>query len=152
MPGWIGPVVAVSLVVIAIAFVIICYVVVAAAAQAAEHGMLLSRELTQLRTELTPTLEAVKRLSEKGSEVADLAEAEAKEIINTTRQVRGDFKRGLKRAKQRLADFDATVEVIQEQIDSAVVEVGELIETARASLGMVHQLRRMVRPRRRGRA
>ena len=94
----------------------------------------------------------MKRLSEKGGEVADLAEAEAREIINTTRQVRGDFKRGLKRAKQRLADFDATVEVIQEQIDSAVVEVGELIETARASLGMVHQLRRMVRPRRRGRA
>lgn len=152
MPGWIGPVVALSLVVIAIAFVVICYVVVAAAAQAAEHGMLLGRELTQLRTELTPTLDAVKRLSEKGGEVADLAEAEAREIINTTRQVRGDFKRGLKRAKQRLADFDATVEVIQEQIDSAVVEVGELIETARASLGMVHQLRRMVRPRRRGRA
>ena len=152
MPGWIGLVVALSLVVIAIAFVVICYVVVTAAAQAAEHGMLLGRELAQLRSDLTPTLEAVKRLSEKGSDMADLAETEAKEIISTTRQVRNDFKRGLKRAKQRLADFDATVEVIQEQIDTAVVEVGELIETARASLGMVHQLRRMVRPRRRGRA
>jgi hypothetical protein len=149
MPGWIGPVVAISLLVIAISFVIICYVVVTAAAQAAEHGMSLGRELGQLRTELTPTLEAVKRLSEKGSSVVDLAEAEAREIVSTTRQLRADVKRGIKRAKQRLADFDATIEVVQEQVDSAVVEVGEMIETARASVGMIHQLRRMVRPRRR---
>ena len=149
MPGWIGPVVALSLMVIAIAFVVICYVVIAAAAQAAEHGMLLGRELAQLRGDLTPTLEAVKRLSEKGSNIADLAETEAKEIVATTRQLRSDVKRGIKRAKQRLADFDATIEVVQEQVDSAVVEVSEMIETARASVGMIHQLRRMVRPRRR---
>jgi chromosome segregation ATPase len=149
MAGWIGPVVALSLLVIAIAFVIICYVVATAAAQVAERGVSLGRELAQLRADLTPTLEAVTRLSEKGSNVADLAEAEAKEIIATTRQLRTDVKRGIKRAKQRLADFDATIEVVQEQVDSAVVEVSEMMETARASVGMIHQLRRMVRPRRR---
>jgi hypothetical protein len=105
--------------------------------------------LRELRADLAPTLDAVKRLGEKGFQVAELAESEAKEIVATTRQIRHDFERGIERVKLRLADFDATVEVVQGEIDAAVVEVGTALETARAGVGMIGQLRRMVRPRRR---
>jgi hypothetical protein len=150
MPSWIGPAVAISLIVIAASYVVIGFVVLVAAREAAEQSKALGRELAHLRADLAPTLNAVNRLSEKGLDLAVLAEDEVKQVISTTRQIRVDVARGVERAKERLADFEATIEVIQEEIDATVVEVGTALETARAGAGMIGQLRRLIRPRRRG--
>ena len=150
MPGWVGPAVAISLMLIAAAYLVIGFVVLFATKEAVEHSRVLSREIAQLRADLAPTLDAMRRLGEKGANVADLAEAEVTEIISTTRQIRTDVQRGVERMKLRLADFEATVEVVQEEIDSTVVEVSAALETARAGVGMIGQLRRLIRPRRRG--
>jgi hypothetical protein len=149
MPGWIGPAVAGSLIVIALCYLIIGAVVIIAIKETAEQSKALGRELADLRADLAPTLDAVRRMGEKGFQVAELAEMEAKEIVATTRKVRQDLERGIARAKDRLADFDATVEVVQQEIDATVVEVGAALESARAGVGMIAQLRRVVRPRRR---
>lgn len=150
MPGWVGPAVAVSLMLIAAAYVVIGFVAVFAMREAVEHSKVLGREIAQLRTDLAPTLDAVRQFSEKGAAVAEMAEAEVNEIVTATRQIRVDVQRGVERAKLRLADFEATVEVVQEEIDATVVEVSAALETARAGAGMIGQLRRLIRPRRRG--
>lgn len=151
MPAdWTGTAAAISLMIIAATYVVVGAVVVLAARAAGEQSKKLGAELAHLREDLAPTLSAVNRLSEKGLDVAELAEAEVREIIATTRQIRGDVQHGVNRAKRRLADFEATVEVVQEEIDSAVVEVSAALETARAGAGMIGQLRRLIRPRRRG--
>jgi hypothetical protein len=152
MPAWVGPTVALSLVVLAIAVTLITAMALVAVKEAKEHGESLAREVATLRADLAPTLAAVRRLGEKGLDVADMAQAEAKEIIETTRRIRFDVERGVKRAKGRLADFEATIAVVQEEIDATVVEVGAALETARNGVGMIGQLRRLVRPRRRGAA
>jgi len=150
MPGWVGPAVAISLMLIAAAYVVIGFVVLFAAKEAVEHSKILGREVASLRADLAPTLDAVRRLGEKGVAVADMAENEVKEIVTAARQIRTDVQRGVERAKGRLADFEATVEVVQEEIDATVVEIGTALETARAGVGMIGQLRRLIRPRRRG--
>jgi hypothetical protein len=152
MPGWVGPTVALSLVVLAIAVTMITAMALIAVKEAKEHGESLAREVATLRADLAPTLAAIRRLGEKGFDVADMAQVEAKEIIETTRRIRYDVERGVKRAKGRLADFEATIAVVQEEIDATVVEVGAALETARNGVGMIAQLRRLVRPRRRGAA
>ena len=150
MPGWIGPAVAISLVVIAATYLLIGIVVLMGAKAAMEQSKALGRELAHLRADLAPTLNAVNRLSEKGHDLAVIAESEVKDIIATTRQIRTDVERGVERVKLRLADFEATVEVVQDEIDATVVEVSAALETARAGVGMIGQLRRLIRPRRRG--
>jgi hypothetical protein len=152
MPGWVGPTIALSLVVLALAAAIFTTMALLAVKEAQKHGESLAREVATLRADLAPTLEAIKRLGEKGFDVAELAQTEAKEIIETTRRIRYDVERGVRRAKARLADFEATVAVVQEEIDATVVEVGTALETARNGIGMIEQFRRMVRPRRRGAA
>lgn len=150
MPSWVGPVVAISLIVIAASYVVIGFVVLLAAKEAAEQSKALGRELAQLRSDLAPTLHAVNRLSEKGLDLAVIAETEVKEIISATRQIRTDLQRGVERAKRRLADFEVTVGLIHDEIDATVVAVGSALGTVRAGVGMIGQLRRLIRPRRRG--
>ena len=148
MPGWIAPTVALSLVVIAIAIAAGTAMMYIALSEAKEHGESLAKEVARLRADLAPTLDAVKRLGEKGID----AQQEAKQIIDTTRRIRYDVERGVKRAKRRLADFEAVVEVAQEEIEATVVDVSAALQTARAGVGVISQLRRLVRPRRRGAA
>ncbi|MGH7592522.1 MAG: hypothetical protein ACRELE_01515 [Gemmatimonadales bacterium] len=152
MPTWIAPVVAVALVVIALAAAVVAAMVYGTVMEAKEHGESLAKELARLRADLAPTLDAVKRLGEKGIDVVDLAQDEAKQLIDTTRRLRYDIERGVKRAKRHLADFEAVVEVAQEEIESAVVDVGTALQTARTGAGMIGRLRRLIRPRRRGAA
>ena len=152
MPSWVGPVVALSLVVMALAAAVLTAMALVAVKEAKEHAESLAREVATLRADLAPTLAAVKRLGEKGFDVAEMAQAEAREIIDATRRIRYDVERGVTRAKGRLADFEATIAVVQEEIDATVVEVGAALEAARSGVGMIGQLRRLVRPRRRGAA
>ncbi|MGH7524942.1 MAG: hypothetical protein ACREK8_11585 [Gemmatimonadales bacterium] len=152
MPAWIAPVVALSLLVIAIAAGLLTAMLFITLREAKEHGESLAREVARLRADLAPTLDAVRRLSEKGVDVADLAQEEARQIIETTRRIRYDVERGVKRAKRHLADFEAVVEVAREEIETTVVDVSTALQTARSGVGMIGQLRRLVRPRRRGAA
>lgn len=152
MPAWIAPVVALSLLVIAIAASLLTAMLILTLREAKERGETMARELGRLRADLAPTLDAVRRLGEKGVDVADLAQEEARQIIETTRRIRYDVERGVKRAKRHLADFEAVVEVAQQEIETTVVDVSTALETARSGVGMIGQLRRLVRPRRRGAA
>ena len=152
MPGWVAATVAVSVVIIALAMAILTAMALIAVKEAKEHGETLAKEVATLRADLAPTLAAIKRLGEKGLDVVEMAQSEAREIIEASRRLRYDVERGVTRAKGRLADFEATVAVAQEEIDATVVEVGAALETARSGVGMISQLRRLVRPRRRGAA
>ncbi|HEY4100886.1 MAG TPA: hypothetical protein VGM20_08420 [Gemmatimonadales bacterium] len=152
MAGWVGPVIALSLVVIATAIALVAVMIFAALREAQQRTASLAREVAQLRLELAPTLEAVKQFGESGTEVARMARDEAQEIIETTRRVRYDIERGVKRAKRRLADLDAVVEVAQEEVDAAVVDVATVLRNARTGAGVINQFRRLIRPRRRGAA
>jgi hypothetical protein len=152
MPGWVGPTVALSLLVIAVAVVLVLVALAIALLAAKKQIVALGKELRELRGELSPTIAAVRRVSEQGLDVVRLAEDEAKAIVESSRRVRYDVERGVRRVKRRLADFDASVEVVQEEIDATVIEVSAALETARTGAGMIGQLRRLVRSRRRGAA
>ena len=151
MPGWIGPVIAISLLVIAAAVAIMTTMMFVTLKEIRDRAEGVAREVGRLRSDLAPTLDAVKRLGEQGLDVVSLARAEALEIIEATRHVRYDIERGVHKAKRRLADFDAVVEVVQEEIESTALDLTTALQTARSGAGMIAQLRRLVIPGRRGR-
>lgn len=151
MPGWIGPTVALSLVVIALCFLGIVAGISLAIREAAARSQSLANELAELRRELSPTLQALNRFGKDGAEVAGLAKEEVREIVLMTRRLRKDMERGLQRTRRRLADFEAVVEVVQDEFEETALDVTTAMRTVRGGAGMLAQLRRLVMPRRRGR-
>lgn len=150
MAGWIGPTVAISLMLIAICFIGIAVAIGMTVKEAAEQGQSLAKELGELRRELAPTLQALHRLGTGGAEVIDLAQDEMREIIYTTRRLRQDVEKGVRRAQRRLADFEAVVEVVQEEVEETALDFGATLRTVRTGTGMIGRLRRLILPGRRG--
>lgn len=150
MPGWVGPVAAISLLVIAVCYVAIAAMVLLALRETSERGRSLGRELAQLREELSPALQSLNRLGQNGAEIANLVRDEVKALVRTSEDVRGDVAHGLKRTRRRLADFEAVVDVVQEEVEEAALDFTTALRTVRTGTGMIGRLRRLVLPRRRG--
>lgn len=152
MAGWIGPTMAISLALIAACFLGIAAVVAIMLREAVERGQSLAKEFAELRKELSPTLQALNRLGTGGAEVVELAQEEVREIIYTTRRLRKDVEKSVTRARRRLADFEAVVEVVQEEVEETALDLGAALRTVRTGTGFIGRLRRLVLPRRRGAA
>ena len=152
MNGWVGPTMAISLVLIAICFLGIATALAIGMREAIGRGESLARELGELRRELSPTLQALNRLGTGGAEVMELAREEALEILHTTRRLRRDVEKTIDRTRMRLADFEAVVEVVQEEVEETALDFGAALRTVRTGSGVIGRLRRLVLPRRRGAA
>ncbi|MEO5800472.1 MAG: hypothetical protein ABIZ70_13195 [Gemmatimonadales bacterium] len=150
MAEWIGPTVAISLALIALCFLGIAAAVALTLKEAVERGQSLAKELGELRRDLGPTLQALNRLGTGGAEVVELAQEEVREIIYTTRRLRKDVEKSVTRARRRLADFEAVVEVVQEEVEETALDLGAALRTVRTGSGVIGRLRRLVLPRRRG--
>ncbi len=151
MSTWVGPTIAISLLIIALCVLGVVIGVLIAGRQLASKSENLATELTGLRDELGPALRALNRMGEEGAEVAGLAKEEMREIIYATRRVRNDVEKTSKRLRRRVDDFDALLEVVQEEVEETALDVTAALRTARQGTGMIGQLRRLIRPQRRGR-
>jgi len=135
-PAWIGPTIAISLVVIAASFL-----VMGAVALALGHGLWrISREARAKLAALTADAKsATARLKGELDGYADLAT-----------ETRLKLKRGVDTVEGRLQDLDALVEVLQEEAEETALDVAALVRTVRRSGGLLGAARQAMR-RRRGR-
>lgn len=151
MAGWVGPTVAISLLIIAG-----CFLGIAVAAlrvfkkvDAASTG--LTGELAELRHELAPMLNALNRFGDAGADLVETARTEVQELVATSKDLRHGIRRTQRRAARRLADLDALVEVMQEEVEETAIDAATAIRTLRNGSGMVSQVGRFLAPRRRRR-
>lgn len=142
MPGWIGPTVAIALVVIALAFAAIGVAVTLLARTAI-------REVRELREEVAPAISAVRRITDAGADLSGDIKQEVQEYLATSRAVRRDLERGVYEVKSRLADLDALYEVVHEEVEDTALDVAARVRAVRNGAGMVSRIRRwLVRGRR----
>ena len=146
-----GPVIAISVLVIAICYLAMAFAIGGAVRSAIKRSEGLEHQLAELRRELAPTLAAFQRLGESSVAVADEARNEVQQIVDGVHRVRVDVEAGINRTRRRLADFEAMIDVVQEEVEDTALDVAAAIHTARSGLGIVGQLRRLVRPRSRRR-
>ena len=144
--AWVGPTMAISLVLIALSFVAIALVAVLLGKGAAEALQKLSQELGELRGELNPTLTSVRNMAEEAQGLAANLKVEVHEIIRTSSEVRHDVRRGVERVRERLEDLDALAEVMQEELEETAIDVASRVRSVRSGLGIVGRLRRLLRP------
>jgi hypothetical protein len=149
LPAWIGPTVAISLVVIAGSFAIIALAAALVLRKAATEISELSDELGKLRQELSPALVAMRRVADAGAEISGSVRAEVEQYLITSKALRLDLERGVRRVKHRLADLDALYEVVHEEVEDTALDVVAKVRSVRAGAGMVGRIRRwLVRGRR----
>jgi hypothetical protein len=142
MPAWVGPTVAISLVVIALAFAAIGVAVALLARTAI-------REVRELREEVAPAISAVRRITDAGADLSGDIKQEVQEYLATSRAVRRDLERGVYQVKSRLADLDALYEVVHEEVEDTALDVAARVRAVRNGAGMVSRIRRwLVRGRR----
>jgi uncharacterized protein YoxC len=128
--AWVGPAMAISLVVIALSFLAI-----------ALGALLAGREAAR-------TLRGLREAVSGGKGLARKLEQEVDALIQTSQRLRHDLNRGVKRAKRRLSDFDALAEVMQEELEDTALDVASKLRGLRSGLGVIGRLRRLL-PRRR---
>ena len=128
LPGWVGPTVAVSLAIIALACVVMFAGIAMAAIAARRAFAAASAQLKELQG-------LVERVREEGDA-----------YLATSRRLRGRLDRGIDRVSERAADLDALYEVVQEEVEETALHFASVLRTARMSTSI---LGRALRRRRR---
>lgn len=142
--GWVGPTMAISLAIIALAFLVIAAAIAAAGKIAAGALGEVKDEIRELRGELGPAIQSVNRLAMKGEALSDQISGEVRELLETSRRTRFSFERGVKQAQRRLQDFDALVEVVQEEVEETALDASAALRNARNAGGAIGLVRRLL--------
>ena len=142
LPEWVGPTAALSLVVIALSFLAIGLSVLLAGLAVKRTLKNLSERLESLRRDFERVLESVRRVTESATE-------EAQHYLSTSRSIRHDLERGVRRVKARLAELDALYEVVHDEVEDTALDVAARVRAVRQGASVVGRLRRwMVKGRR----
>ena len=127
-PGWVGPTIAISLALIALACVVL-FVGLALAALAFRRAFKsASKSLDELQA-------LVGRVREEGDA-----------YLVTSRRFRRRLDHGIERVSERAADLDALYGVVHEEVEETALRFASALRTARMSTGIIA---RVLRRRRR---
>ena len=140
--GWVGPTAAISLMIIALAFVVIALATALAAREAAREMRQLAHVIETLRTDLAPALGAVQSVSGEGKRLAAMVGDEAEELVRASRSLR----EGL---AARVANLEAIYEVLEEEVEETALDLAVTLRTFRTGAGWFSRIRRLLGGRRR---
>lgn len=125
-PGWVGPTMAVALMIIAVAFVVIAAAVGLAMREAAREMQHLARVIDALRADIAPALGA-----------ASLIGTEAEELVRASRELRAGV-------RDRIANLQAVYDVLEEELEETAIEVAVTLRSFRTGAGWFARLRRLL--------
>ncbi len=135
--GWVGPTMAISLAIIALAFVVIAAAAALTAKEANSEMKKLSHVIDGLRTDLAPALSAVALVSGEGHKLVSMVGAETEEIVRASRR----FREGL---TERIDRLDAVYEVLGEEVEETALDLAVTLRTIRSGAGWFGMLRRLL--------
>jgi len=130
-PTWVGVVTALSLAIIALAVI--------AVAAAAVGAALAMRALIRLLQGLAgPALDDVRQL-------IGTIRTEVDGVTGTSRELRQRVVKAADAAQARLAELDALVEVVQDEVESVAIDVAGTLRTLRRGVGLLDWGRRTIK-------
>ena len=135
-PGWVGPTVAISLVIIAASFLVMGVVFLLIGLGIKKEKSRVKKQLAAVATDARTVLTRLK------GEVEGFADLSA--------EARGKLRGAIDSVDGRLKDLDALVEVLQEEVEETAIDVAAMVRTVRRSGGILGAARRaLVRRKRR---
>jgi ABC-type transporter Mla subunit MlaD len=144
VPAWVGPTMAISLVVIALSILAAAAALAVAAMRLSSQVEKLSAMVNGLQDDVVQTLKAVRRLTEQAQDVMVLVRHEAGAFAQTSRRVRRKLSRGVDRIEGKLADLETLYDVVHGEVEDAALEVASTLRSIRRGNGMLGRVRRLV--------
>lgn len=133
IPTWVAVVTAISLAILALAAIVIALSAVATAL-----GM---RAFLRVLHDLAgPAVGDVRQL-------VGAIRAEAESLVGASQELRGRIVAAADKAQARLADLDALFEVVQEEVETTVIDVAATVRTVRRGVSLLDWGRRALKRR-----
>jgi uncharacterized protein YoxC len=137
LPSWVGPTVAISLVLIAGSFVMIAMAMGVAAKQAAQQLENLSKAMEAMRGELSPALRAIQVVGDEATDLARVLGTETVELAKASRELRT-------RVGEKMANLEAIYEVLESEVEETALDVATTLHAFRTRAGWYRWLRRLL--------
>ena len=148
VPPWVGPTMAISLAVIALAVLGAAVAVGIAALRLAGQVQRVGTLVDGMQDDLRQSITAVRRLTEQGQDLVVLLRHEAGAFAQTGRRLRRKMVRGVDRMESKLADLETLYDVVHEEVEDTALDVAAALRSVRAGTGMLGRVRRLLVPRR----
>jgi hypothetical protein len=146
-PDWVGPTMAISLVVIAVSLLGAAIVLAVAAMRVAGQAQRLGALIESMQDELRQALTGARRLTEQGQDLAVLLRHEAGAFAQTGRRMRRKLVRGVDRLESKLADLETLYDMVHEEVEDTALDVAAALRSVRSGNGMIGRVRRLLVPR-----
>jgi hypothetical protein len=148
-PDWVGPTVAISLVVIAFAIVAGAVVVAVAALRISGETRKLSTLVQGYQDDVTQTLAGLRRLIDQGQDMLVVVRQEVGAFTQTSRRIRRKLVRGVDNIETKLADLETLYDLVHDEVEDTALDVAAALRTSRQGNGMLGRVRRLLVPSRR---
>jgi hypothetical protein len=148
VPAWVGPTMAISLAVIALAILGAAVAVGIAALRLATQVQRVGTVVDGMQDDIRQSLTAVRRLTEQGQDLVVVLRNEAGAFAHTGRRLRRKMVRGMDRMESKLADLETLYDVVHEEVEDTALDVAAALRSVRAGNGMLGRVRRLLVPRR----
>jgi len=148
VPAWVGPTMAISLAVIALAILGAAVAVGIAALRLATQVQRVGTVVDGMQDDIRQSLTAVRRLTEQGQDLVVVLRNEAGAFAQTGRRLRRKMVRGMDRMESKLADLETLYDVVHEEVEDTALDVAAALRSVRAGSGMLGRVRRLLVPRR----
>jgi hypothetical protein len=148
-PDWVGPTVAISLVVIAVSLLGAAIAVAVGALRIAGETRKLSAMIQGHQEDVTQTITAARRLTEQGQDLVLLLRQEVGAFTQTSRRVRRKLVRGVDSIETKLADLETLYDLVHDEVEDTALDVAAALRTSRQGNGMLGRVRRLLVPSRR---
>jgi hypothetical protein len=148
-PEWVGPTVALSLVVIALSILAGAAAVAVAAFRVVGETRKLSTMIQGYQEDVGQVVANVRRLTDQGQDMLVIARQEVGAFTQTSRRIRRKLVRGVDNIEAKLADLETLYELVHEEVEDTALDVAAALRTSREGNGMLGRVRRMIVPSRR---
>ncbi len=145
-PEWVGPTVAISLVVIALALVGGAAVVAVAALRIAQETRKLGSMIQGHQEDVTQALAGARRLTEQGQDLLVVLRQEIGAFTQTSRRIRRKLTRGVDSIEAKLTDLETLYDLVHDEVEDTALDVAAALRTSRQGHGMLGRVRRMLVP------
>ncbi len=147
-PDWVGPVVAISLVILALSFLGMAIAVAVAAFKVAQQAKKVGALVDGLQDDIARTLRGVRNLTEQAQDVMVLVRQEAGAFAQTARRLRRKMVRGVDKIEAKLQDLETLYDVVHEEVEGTALDVAAALRSVRRGNGMLGRVRRILVPSR----
>jgi uncharacterized protein YoxC len=145
-PEWVGPMVAISLAVLALCVLGLALAVAVAAFKVAGQVRKVSTLVDGLQDDVARTLKSVRRLTEQGQDVMVLVRHEAGAFAQTARRLRRKTVRAVDRVEGKLEELETLYDVVHDEFEGAALDAAAALRSVRRGNGMLGRVRRFLVP------